>query len=622
MQNPFEDLIPQTQGNSQPAQNPFADLIPNNSQPSPQQSAPQEEMGAFNTAGRKALATVATAGRNIGNIPHNLYSGFPQVAPQDYNYYKALGVDKNIVDDLTAGAIEFSPFVRGASLAGEAVSLAPKVGQYLSQFAKSSPRAAEIAAQVGKGSASGAAHGFATSSPEDRGFNTALGGITGAASVPVGMAIAVPFKYGAEKLAQSAIPGLVNKAGNYLKSLPSADYYAQKLKNIFGGAKNEATETYAHLNKEVDLLDATVRRGKKAWKYSPEEQNKLADELENSRKLFNSTGVTNKQLDAYVSGLRNGKPLPDDFINTFNPQRYVDALKKERSQIIKKVGSEANLRDKYKDTVQNIDEWIANPPKTWRDVLRRQEAMNYAPKNYEIKNNAPDEYLKGVVGRGSRALKDSINRSLVNAPLSPLKELFPNATKNYQRVQDFYKAPGKSGELEYSKPLMTAMKGKNDPDSAIFDEFLPSSLQTGVAGLNHLEKLFGNKTDMQNAVKSYFFRKLSSGQTKQDALDLYRQLPDKSRAKLFGSGKDGELLKAAFRAEETLGMPKSFDLKHPASYIPGGAAELFKLMGSKYLSPRSVNSLINYSQSPAKNPGAVSNFLFQSLYPYRKEVNQ
>ncbi len=560
-----------------------------------------EDRGFWNNLGRHATAIAGSAAQNTAKNFQGMIPGMSAI-PQGYrpwddkmnkalntDIYQTLDVEKGLGDEIAQGALEYTPFggaAKGLLKAGEKVL--PAIVNKFPNFAANT--------------LGGAMYGG-----QQSGEGAGWGALGGALSTPIAAAATMPFKYAAGKIAQSAIPGMVSKAGEAIGKYGKPEFYADKLKGIYSGEKAKSKELYSQLNDEVNLLDKSVKQGKKSWNLSPKEDMRLASELDNSRKLFNATGVTNKQLDSYIAGLKKGRPLPNDFLNAFSSNKYINTLKRERTAVNKKIGSEPLLKEKYGETLNNLNDWISKPPKTWREAMQRQEAMNYAPKSYELKNNASDEYLKGAVGKGSGALKKSINESLRNAPLSKMKELYPAANKEYQKVQDFYKAPNKAGEMVYNKTMMNTMKGKESGEAALFSEIMAKPSQTGVTGFKHLSKLYGNEGDAKNAMKSYFFRNMSNGKPSQDALSIYSKLNKNLRNDLFGKDKEGKLLKAAFNAEEKFGRPKHLSLKTPATYLSSGASDIARLLGAGNLPPAVVNALAGYSKNPSQNTGRYLN---------------
>lgn len=381
---------------------------------------------------------------------------------------------------------------------------------------------------------------------------TIVGAALGAGGGIVGRGAEKGLDLGRKYYIQSAFPGLIEKATEKVGQLADPSYYARLLKGRHGAQQEKTREAYKALTEEAKRADKLAPEARKAWGYNPKAEREQAKRLEASRPLFYSSGFKKATIDKAIDELKKGRPVPDDMWYQFRPEKFIKAIKKERSALKRKIGNDAGLQEKYGETLSYLDEWLANPPKTFMDALRRQEAINYAPQSYEIRKNAPaDDFLRGVVGKARQGLKESFRDSALGTEIGTL---YPRALQEYQNLQKFYQAPAKSGELRFNRTLAEGMKGKQGLDAAVLGEFLPKVSQTGTAGLEHLGNLLGDPKKMQEAAKSYYLRRATDDLNYgKDVFDLYSKLSPQQRQLMFGQAAETPYLAAAEKSLKQLG---------------------------------------------------------------------
>lgn len=141
-------------------------------------------------------------------------------------------------------AVDFLPYQMGAS----ALMKAPM----LAKFASSSPMLASML----ENATSGAAYGGVNDGKSGALTNGIVGAIAPVLSKPLEMGL----QYGAKKLAQSSIPGLIDKATDKLRGLLDPNDYAQ---NLYGKFLSQFTQNKANwkdLNQAAKNIDQSITK--------------------------------------------------------------------------------------------------------------------------------------------------------------------------------------------------------------------------------------------------------------------------------------------------------------------------------------------------------------------------
>lgn len=634
MQNPFADLIPQQQnaassqstGSPPPNENPFADLIPQKNVPRETQN-PKEKRGFLNNLARQSAAIVGSAGLNIAKdfLPSTLNQFAPgagdimkHASPiygkgKDIDLYKQLGVEKGIGSDILQGSLEFAPYYAGAGGALNLLKSAPKAAKLFEGIASKYPGTSKFTGEVAQNALAGA--GMAANNEQ----NVGVGALLGAASVPLGYAITAPLKYGAKSLAQSAIPGLTERATEKLKTLFDPNDYAARLKDVFVSKYKENTGNWNAVDNLAKKMDDSLTKDIPVIKKS-----KLVDEAGNPL-----------ETTSYEKGVN------------FDSSPYVGYIDKFLSRVKK---LEPAKQAEYKDAIDFAEYAKKIAPKSFSGSLSLRKEINnqlqdfLGQKGVPSANRQAKEFIKGLkenlsgetIALNSQKLGEGAEKGFTSA--------WDKANKSHTELQEFFKSKNPLGNVEEKRALKKAFKSGEISDAAILDQFMPGPKQTGVGGLNQLKRLFGSKEEAQNAAKAYLNRRpLQNGNTVLDASTEYAKLSPKQRDWIYGGSPEGKLLgtinkiRTEFGKEPERSFYKMFS--HPASAmiapalfgsaagyytedsggaLAGAAIPLIASALSKKvagnLSPKSIEAAMKYSKSSTPNRGRNVNALFQSLY--------
>lgn len=605
--NPFADLIPQNaqQAPQQampqqaPAQNPFMDLIPANNNVARGTSAlmgnaastmPASETGQegrhfLNNFGRKQAANIAGFGRSLVNTPHRISSRIPAVVPEDFNYHQALGVEQGLADKVVQGVLEFSPFARAA-----------KMAQSVPKIAKLFSKAPNLATGVAAGTAFGAVN-----APEDEKMMGALfGGGAGALGVGAGKVADAGIRKIAEKYAQTAIPGLVNKATDTLKKHISPDKSARVLQQKYNVAAKTNAGNWEKTNQLANTLDTELKKRGHA----------------------------------------------------FNGSRFIQDIDKGIERIAKK---EPAKRAKYEHALGFANYIKQQTPQSFSGAITLRQNLNQELKKYLEKQNlkSGDREVKTTVSNLKKVLDDTIkdNKKYVSKTrFNQFNKDWMEANKSHSSLQEFFKTPNPQGVLKPRLPRREAL-ASGQLDAGAIGQYVRPSMR-GTAGIDQLRKLTGNN----NAARAYAVRNLIEGRGNQNALSLYEKLPPAQREALFKNTKSGEVLNAASHAKNTVGMPaeKSFgnaighhigalgvpgllgfagakaageDTEKSLLYGAGaalaakGSSAGTKALISKYATrnPNSVIKAANRAVTPGKHSGHYLSPILASMFAGRKE---
>lgn len=566
---------------------------------------PNENRGFLNNLGRQSAAIVGSAAQNIakdflpsamstlapggsGEIIAKTLPGFGK--GRDVDFYKQFGVEKGIGSDIAQGALEFAPYYMGAGGAGSLFKSLPKVASLFEKAASAAPKSTKFAGEV----AQNALAGGAMSANRDQ--DVGMGALLGAASVPVGYAITAPLKYGAKKLAQSAIPGLTQRATEKLKTLFDPNDYAARLKDIFVSKSKENTANWNAVDSVANKLDESLIEASKA---NP--------------------------------------------ILRFDNQSYVNHIDNFLGRVKK---LEPAKQAEYRQAIDFAERAKELAPQSFSGAVKLRQVINQELKDYlgqkgiASQNRQAKEFIKG--------LKDNLSGETISLNAKNLGEnggkeflsAWNKANKSNIELQEFFKAKNPLGTIEEKRALKKALKSGELNDAAILDQFMPSPKQTGVAGLNQLTRLFGSKSGAQDAAKSYLNRRpLTNGNTVLDASTEYAKLSPAQRKWIYGDSKEGNLLETINKVRTEFGKEpeRQFYKMFAHAAIPAalggalgyhvgegtGAASgvavplILSMLAGKAggkLSPGAINRLTQYSKSPTKDRGRNVNALFQSLY--------
>ncbi len=510
-------------------------------------------------------------GQNMANIPNNITRGaIPEFSRKSFDPYETFGIKEGLADKIGTEVLGFLPFGKLGSMAAETGAL------------RSLPGSEMLKANI----LGGASYG-AVNNPQDRLMGAAEGGGIGALAHGLGLAAGATGNAIYNSYAKSAIPALVEKAGQYIKSgLGSPGAGATALKG-----------QYDKISGHADKLWETARN--------------RAAALESSGSKIDSSPV-----EKYIKGFMNDVKK----LNPASRREYMDAV-----EFIKKEG---------KGLI----------PKNYADVMALRRGSNETVSDFlKTKNKeAADVNLNKFV----TGLKEKLGDTLPSNTQAEknFKTGWDIANKATARKKEFYQAPGTGGTLEPSKKLRTGLKSAN-PEGSLVDEFLPTSAQTGTHGFRQLANLLGSNKQAQQALRNYEFRNLGN---KKDALDVYQPLSRAQRQVMFDK-EPRNLLGAAQEASQRYfpgGHEKDsrgIQLAKIAGYhlLPGaiagggaystghdaraalgigagvalGGAGLSKGLGAYAArNPESVRQAMAAAQMPTKNPGLYLNPLFNAYF--------
>jgi hypothetical protein len=585
MQNPFEDLIPpqnaQNQSASQNAQpeNPFSDLIP--AQNNVRQQTSQSEPSVSDRAMASFLHQQSPLGptRNYDPMANNL--SLPE----------KIG---NFGVDFAAGAV---PFQMGAG------ALMRYGGKILPKFAKFMQKDPYFASSALENSIAGAGYGAAN----DGTTGALTGGILGAISPLPSAAVNAGGKYIAEKVAQSAIPGLTSRATDYMRNLFSPEDYTSKLKNQFSKASSQNTANWNKVDEAAEALDNSLKSGTgSVTRYGQPSQKPTFD---NSPYL--------KHIDDYV-----------EKVNNLEPAR----------------------RQEYSQALDFANEARQNAPQSVQGAVAAHKNLNQALSEFMSQKGMPaaNRQAKEFVSGLKDNLKENMSNDFLDGRMKDLgydqsfSDIWNKANKSHSDLQNFYKSPDKLGNIVKSKKLEQAMKG-DTTEGSVIGQYSPKPSQTGTEGLDQLAENMGSKGTAQDAVQAYMNRRpLTNGVSTLDVSNEYAKLSPSQRSWIYGNSPQGKLLdtvnnvRQAFGKEParsllTAGTHHALSLGAPAaigyfgSELAGGDKEqnlltAASLMGgagigkylSRRLSPEHVQALINYAKRSPANYGRYFNMPLQT----------
>lgn len=583
MQNPFEDLIPAQNQQSQNAtqENPFSDLIP-----------------AQNNVSR---GTVAAS--NVPSITDRAMTSFlhqqsPLGPTKNYDpEANNLSLPERIGNfgvDVAAGMM---PFQMGAG------ALMKYGGKFSPMFAKFMQKDPYFASSAIENALAGGAYDKA------QGGSGASGAILGAISPLPSAATNAALKYGAEKVAQSAIPGLTQRATDYMKNLLSPNDYSAALKSNFQKTFNENTANWNKVDEAAAALDNSMQNN------------------------ASTPGAIVKQ----------GQP-----ISTFDNTPYLNYI----DDYVNKISNlEPARREEYSQALDFADKARDMAPQSVQGAVAAYKNINQALKEFMGSKGAPavNRQAKQFVGGLKDNLQQNMSNDLMDSQMKNLgydqsfTNIWNDANQSHANLQNFYKVPNRFGTSTEKKDFKAAMQDPNTNEGAIIGQYAPNPGQTGTEGLDQLSNVMGSKKTAQDAVQSYMSRRpLTNGVSTLDVSNEYAKLSPAQRDWIYGNSPQGKLLdtvnnvRQAFGKEParsllTAGTHHALSLGAPAalgyfgSELAGGDREqnlltAASLMGgagigkylSRRLSPGSVQSLVNYAQRSPSNYGRYFNMPLQT----------
>lgn len=593
---------------------------------------------------------VANTTRNALNTGVNLVNGATSIAgipaipniPQGQSVRDMLGLPQaNTADKIAQGIASFVPYSTGLSELGA-------VGD-----------ASNLANRMGAAASEGALYG-GTQNPDNPEQGALIGSVAAGATPALTAIPGAIARPAANLYAKTALPGLISKGTDLIQSgLGNASDYAMALKNNFINAGTTADSLLDNRWNTAKNIDNQYQQGLTAWGMQPSQQQNLAESLQNSKPILYAGGLNNNAINSYTDDLLNGKINPDeDVLGKFDNTNYVNTLKNIKSDLQEKIGNETDTT--YDNSLSHVNKWLENPPLNWQDAVRRSINTNDAPRTWSVKNNnASDDYLQGVAGQAGASLKQSVYDSAKNAPGAGIKNLWDSANQAYGQKMGYLQVPGESGNaLQFNKTMANAMQGKDNPDAALFNQFMPSTSQTGTDAFDHLSDLYGSRDangniipdakTAQNSLLSYALRDANDkGDASKAVLNYYQGMSPAQRDVMLANNPAQPYFQTVNRGIDQMkyGMPKTA----PQGFLPklgyhalaaspigllgfgggllagmpweqalmlgAGAAAGGKLGAKgiqKFATPQGVQRAMAYAKSPIGSSGLISNYLLPS----------
>lgn len=652
MDDPFADLIPaqnvqaqapaQQQVQQQVAQDdPFADLIPasNNVPQGTSNASPsvdENDGWHLNNIGRHLLAQAGSAIQNTFrnvDLPKidEVDKRIPQIPGRNANLYKDFGIQKGFADTLGQGTMEFLPYMAGGGGAVKAVSEIPAAARFFSKFAADNPMTAKIAGAAGKNIIANDAMALNQGDPNSTGSDLLYGTATGLAAPVLGYGLGAANRAMAEKVAQSAIPGLTSRATNYMRNLLDPNDYAAQLYNRFSSMFNKNRQAWADVNKTASNIDQRLTKTN-AVSQAPKTSS-LLDESGNPIQM--------PQPDRMVSNVDFNASPYHSYINDFTNK--VNAL-------------EPAQRAPYQQALSLAEQARELAPQSLSGTVSARQNINQNLKEFlnqqgsNTANNAMNAQSKQFLTGLKNTLQKNISQSNVGnvgeEAMQDFTDKWAAANKAHQDLQEFYRSPqpgtGIVKPVKQTREAYQAAQQGQQLDPAIIGKYMPRPNQSGTQGLEQLSKLYDSKEQAQAAAKAYINRRpLSNGVSTLDVTNEYAKLSPAQRDWIYGDSKEGQLLKAANNARQSFGKEPGRSLltagtHHLLGYgLPGmagylasayaggnwrddllsgiatsaGVHGLGKLVGKLPLGI--VNPIINYGESAPVNPGRYMNIALQ-----------
>jgi hypothetical protein len=484
MDNPFADLIPRQQSEAAPQQaqsNPFADLIPEKAAPVARgTSAPQEKLSPF-------MSAVTGFNTGVERLAHGALQPLTESGVLGDRVSQA---SKNVAANREANF----------KIAEEANPLTANVAQFVGNVAPTMLVPGGAFANLGRAAATGAGIGAAqyVDPGQSRLGNAAWGAGGGALGYGLGKGADAAMRYGNKIYAQSAIPGMVERATEKVKGYITPEQAAKSLQGNYNKAAGANTANWSRVTGLSDVLDA---------------------ELTAQGKAFNTAPFADKLSEFYQSTAK----------------------------------MEPAVRAKYEQALGFAKHIEEQAPQSFTGAVALRQNLNQELKKYLEKNNvkATDAETTKLIKQLKDGLQDTVKANSGNvdkATLGQFESAWNQANKSHTGLQDYFKSPTTEGILKPVRQRREALQN-NALDRAALGKYLRPSLGSNV-GINQLNKLTGS----DDAARSYIMRNAMEGRGNPNAaLAAYEKLSVPQRQALFARRPEGEQLKAANYARSRLG---------------------------------------------------------------------
>lgn len=444
-----------------------------------------------------------------------------------------------------------------------------------------------------------------------QGDSGVAGAITGALSPFPAAATDAALRYGAQKFAQSAIPGMTKRATDYMRNLLSPNDYTTQLKGNFKDAFDKNTANWGKVDEAAAALDNSFKGSGGA----PGSLIKSGDKTPQTS--FDNTPYLN-HIDDYINKINDLEPARrEEYSQALDFANKARELAPESVQGA--VAAHKNLNQALKEFMGNKGVPVAN--------MRAKEFVSGLKDN--LKENMSNDFLD------SRMKDLGYDQSF--------SDIWNDANKSHADLQNFYKVPDRFGTATEKRNFKSAIRDPNISEGALIGQYAPKPSQSGTEGLDQLSKVMGSKPEAQDALKAYINRRpLTNGVSTLDVSNEYAKLSPAQRDWIYGGSKEGDLLntinnvrqsfgKEPARSLLTAGTHHALGLGLPflagsagAHYLGGdwkddllaglGVAASGKIPGAVAgrLSPRAIKSVSDYAQRSPVNYGRYLNMPLQA----------
>lgn len=444
-------------------------------------------------------------GANLSNLAEAATNASPKLkdtidTAKNYDFYKAAGLNENLLDKLGVGALEYALPMKNASkavdLAKAGIEKLPQAAEKLSQFAQRNPATAKLGRDAAENAAAGGMFNALYAPEGEKGSETAKGAALGAATALPAFALNPLVKYGAERYAQSAIPKFTKAATDKIRELLPLDDYAKTLTNKFLGAYSKNKENWTKATQAAADLDSAITKPMRvdAPLVKIKEKNSYPHEIENTDTLGGARtptfigkdyekvpnpikkeivgydpsgspimqetpydfGVAKKEPPLTVKGPREAsqyhmveKADPAGSANyeigkDFENSPYLDYINKFHGKMRNLEPSE---RVPYSQASEVAKAAADLAPKSFKGAMAARQNINEAVKNYlnqdgKVINPANRQTKQFLTGLKKNLVNDTLkaNESKVGKEaLNDFKSKWEEANQSHQDLQEFYK---------------------------------------------------------------------------------------------------------------------------------------------------------------------------------------
>jgi len=385
------------------------------------------------------------------------------------------------------------------------------------------------------------------------------GAIAGAISPLPSAATNAALKYGAQKFAQSAIPGMTKRATDYMRNLLDPNDYAGMLYNRFSSMFDKNKAAWGETNKAATGIDEGLT--KTIPQAQPPKTSSLLDESGNPIQI--------PQPEKMVSKVDFNASPYHSYINDFtNKIKALEPAKKEPySQALSLAQKAKELApESFSGTVasrKNINQNL-------KDFLN-QQGSNTANNSM---NSQSKQFLTGLKNTLKKDIPEANQGNVGQEAMQDFTDKWNTANKAHQELKEFYRSPqpgsGVVKPVRQTREAFQAAQQGQKLDPAIIGKYMPRPNQGGTEGLDQLAKLYGSKSQAQEAAKAYINRRpLTNGVSTLDVSNEYAKLSPAQRDWIYGGSKEGDLLNTINNVRQSFG-------KEPArSLLTAGAHHLF-----------------------------------------------